>query len=139
MISSLEKQKWATKVLGYGYEIIYKKENENVVADALSWKYKKEGSIFSISFIVVYWLNGVHKGWLIDPNITSLIQKLQMEPYAVHQGYTWNNEDLSYKGDIYLNNKLIFKSWVLYKHHSSPTTDHSRFHKTYIRIKPLFF
>lgn len=54
MISSLEKQKWATKVLGYGYEIIYKKDNENVVEHALSWKYKKEGSIFSISFIVVY-------------------------------------------------------------------------------------
>jgi hypothetical protein len=46
-ISSLEKQKWVTKMLGYDYEIIYNKGKENVVVDALSQKYEEEGSIFS--------------------------------------------------------------------------------------------
>jgi hypothetical protein len=45
-ISSPEQQKWVTKLFGYDYEIIYKKENDNVVADALSPKYKDEGSLF---------------------------------------------------------------------------------------------
>jgi hypothetical protein len=35
-ISSLEQQKWVTKLFGYDYAIIYKKGKYNVVADALS-------------------------------------------------------------------------------------------------------
>ena len=35
-LSSLEQHKWATKMLGYDYEIIYKKGKDNVVSDALS-------------------------------------------------------------------------------------------------------
>jgi hypothetical protein len=35
-LSSKEQQKWVTKILGYDFEIIYKKGKKNVVADALS-------------------------------------------------------------------------------------------------------
>jgi hypothetical protein len=59
-ISSLEKQKWVTKLFGYDYEIIYKKGKDNVVVDALSQKYEDEGSLFSLSFIVPDWLQAVH-------------------------------------------------------------------------------
>jgi hypothetical protein len=55
-LSSLEKQKWVTKLFGYDYEIIYKKGKDNVVVDALSRKYEDEGSIFSLSLIIPYWL-----------------------------------------------------------------------------------
>jgi hypothetical protein len=58
-ISSPEQQKWVTKLFGYDYEIIYKKGKDNVVADALSQKYEDEGSLFSLSFIVPYWLQAV--------------------------------------------------------------------------------
>ena len=34
-LSSEEQQKWVTKMLGYDFEIIYKKWKLNVVADAL--------------------------------------------------------------------------------------------------------
>ena len=44
--SSLEQQKWVTKLFGYNYEIIYNKGKENVVVDALSQKYEDEGSLF---------------------------------------------------------------------------------------------
>jgi hypothetical protein len=37
-LSSEEQQKWVTKMLGYDFEIIYKKGKKNVVADALSRK-----------------------------------------------------------------------------------------------------
>ena len=33
-----EQQKWVTKMLGYDFEIIYKKWKHNVAADALSRK-----------------------------------------------------------------------------------------------------
>jgi hypothetical protein len=66
-----------TKLFGYDYEIIYKKGKENVVVDALSRKYEEEGSLFSLSFIVPYWLQVVHQEWLQDPKISHLIQQLQ--------------------------------------------------------------
>ena len=59
-ISSMEQQKWVTKLFGYDYEIIYKKGRDNVVADALSRKYEDHGSFFSLSFIVLDWLQAIH-------------------------------------------------------------------------------
>jgi hypothetical protein len=52
-ISSLEKQKRVTKLFGYDYDIIYKKGKENPIVDSLSRKYEEEGSLFSLSFIVL--------------------------------------------------------------------------------------
>jgi hypothetical protein len=53
-----------TKLFGYDYEIIYKKGKENVVTETLSWKYEEDGSLFSLSFIVPYWLQVVCQEWL---------------------------------------------------------------------------
>jgi hypothetical protein len=75
-ISSLEQQKWVTKLFGYDYEIIYKKGKDNVVVDALSRKYEEEGSLFSLSFIVPDCLQAVHQEWLQDPKSSHLIQQL---------------------------------------------------------------
>jgi hypothetical protein len=43
-------------MLGYDYEIIYKKGKENVVVDALSRKYEEEGSLFALSLPILDWL-----------------------------------------------------------------------------------
>jgi hypothetical protein len=72
-ISSQEQQKWVTKLFGYDYEIIYKKGKDNVMADALSWKYEDEGSLFSLSFIVPNWIQVVCQEWIQDPKILHLI------------------------------------------------------------------
>jgi hypothetical protein len=48
-----------TKLLGYDYEMIYKRGKDNVVVDALSRKYEEEGSLFSRSFIVPDWLQAI--------------------------------------------------------------------------------
>jgi hypothetical protein len=74
-ILSLEQHKWFTKMSGYDYEIIYKKGKENVVVNSLSRKYEEEGSLFSLSFISIDWINGVYNEWFTDPNIVRLIQQ----------------------------------------------------------------
>jgi hypothetical protein len=78
-ISSPRQQKWVTKLLGYDYEIIYKKGKENVVVDALSQKYEYKGSLFSLPFIVLYQLQDAHQEWLQDPKISGIIQQLQSQ------------------------------------------------------------
>jgi hypothetical protein len=75
-ISSEEQQKWITKLFVYDYEIIYRKGKQNVVVNALSHKYEYEGSFFSLSFIVPYWLQAVRQEWLQDPKNSQLIQQL---------------------------------------------------------------
>jgi len=49
-LSSEDQQKWVTKMLGYDFEIIYKKGKQNVVADARSRKHEDiEGFLYAIS------------------------------------------------------------------------------------------
>jgi hypothetical protein len=111
-ISSQEQQKWVTKLFGYDYEIIYKKGKDNVVVDALSRKYEDEGSLFSLSFIVPDWLQAVHQEWLQDPKSSHLIQQLQNKAQAP-PGYSWLQDELRYKGRLYLSKQSKLKATVL--------------------------
>jgi hypothetical protein len=86
-------KKWVTKLFGYDYEIIYKKGKENVVVDAISRKYEEDGSLFSFSFIVPEWIQGVHQEWLQNPKISILLQQLQHN-FSVSLGYSFHNEEL---------------------------------------------
>jgi hypothetical protein len=129
-ISSQEQQKWVTKLFGYDYEIIYKKGKDNVVADALSRKYEDEGSIFSLSFIVPDWFQAVCQEWLQDPKSSHLIQKLQNKAPSP-LGYSWLQDELRYKGFLYLSKQSNIKSMVLPELHATPTAGHSGFTKTY--------
>jgi hypothetical protein len=137
-ISSQEKKKWVTKLFGYDYEIIYKKGKDNVVADALSRKYEDEGSLFSLSFIVPDWLQAVHQEWLQDPKSSQLIQQLQNKAQAPPR-YSWLQDELRYKGCLYLSKQSKLKSTILFELHATPTVGHSGFTKTYDRVKRSFF
>eukprot|EP00253_Pinus_taeda_P036333 PITA_36333 len=51
-LSSEDQQKWVTKMLGYDFEIIYKKGKQNVVADALSRKDEDVEALFCAISII---------------------------------------------------------------------------------------
>jgi hypothetical protein len=136
-ISSPTQQKWVTKLFGYDYETIYNKGKENVVAYSLSQKYEEDGSLFSLSFIVPDWLEAVHQKWLQDTKISILLHQLQHNSFF-SPGYSWHNEEVRYKGRLYLCKKYDLKSTVLSEFHASPTTVNSRFTKIYERVKRFF-
>jgi len=48
-------------MLGYNYEIGYKKGKENVMVDVLSQKYEEEGSLFYLSLPMCDWIKEVHE------------------------------------------------------------------------------
>ena len=51
-LSSKVQQKWVTKMLGYEFEIIYKKGKLNVIADALSRKNEEVEALLCAIYII---------------------------------------------------------------------------------------
>ena len=83
-LSSKEKQKWVTNMLGYEFEIIYKKRKQNVVADALSRKYEDvEALLYAILIIQPDWIAKEMDEWKNDEKIWTFIQKLHQDPNAL--------------------------------------------------------
>ena len=64
-------------MLGYDFDIIYKKGKKHVVADTLSRKDKDvEALFYAISIIQLDWINEAMDEWKKDEEVWSLIQKL---------------------------------------------------------------
>jgi hypothetical protein len=101
-LSSEEKQKWVTKMLGYDFEIIYKKGKQNIVVDALSRKEEDtNGLLCAISIPQSDWVEEARIEWKQDEKICKIIQQLQEDPDAVEK-FTWKNDLLWYQDHLYL-------------------------------------
>jgi hypothetical protein len=138
-LSSEEQQKWVTKILGYDFEIIYKKGKQNVVADALSRKDEDvEAFLCAISIIQPDWIVEARDEWKNDEKVWSLIQRLQQDSSA-SDTFTWKNDSLWYKDRLYLCKDSQLKQKVLLELHTSPVGGHSGFLKTYHKVKKDFF
>jgi hypothetical protein len=138
-LSSKEQQKWVTKILGYDFEIVYKKGKQNVVADALSRKDEDvEAFLCAISIIQPDWIIEARDEWKNDEKVWTLIQRLQQDSSA-SDTFTWKNDSLWYKDRLYLCKNSQLKQKVLLELHTSPVGGHSGFLKTYHRVKKDFF
>ena len=70
ILFSEEKQRWVRKMLGYNFEIIYKKGKLNVVADALSRKDEEvEALLCAISIIQPKWITESRNEWKKDEEV----------------------------------------------------------------------
>jgi hypothetical protein len=138
-LSLEEQQKWVTKILGYDFEIVYKKGKQNVVADALSRKDEYvEAFLCAISIIQPDWIIEARDEWKNDEKVWTLIQRLQQDSSA-SDTFTWKNDSLWYKYRLYLCKNSQLKQKVLLELHTSPVGGHSGFLKTYHRVKKDFF
>src|ERR1700722_12765343 len=138
-LSSEEQQKWVTKMLGYDFEIIYKKGKQKVVADALSRKDEDvEALLCTISIIQPNWINTAREEWKNDEEVWALIRELQQDS-STSDIFSWKNNSLWYKDCLYLCKNSQLKQNILLELHTSPVGGHSGFLKTYHRVKKDFF
>ncbi|KAF8405656.1 hypothetical protein HHK36_007732 [Tetracentron sinense] len=136
-ISSMEQQKWVTKLLGYDYEIVYKKGVENLVADALS-HIPEQAELHSISTPTWSTLEFIKEEQQRDPELQKIIQRLTHDLSSVPR-YSLAVDHLRYKGRIILASHSTHKATVLQELHAAPSAGHSGFLRTYKHISKLFY
>ena len=126
-------------MLGYDFEIIYKKRKLNVVADALSRKDEEvEALLCAISIIQPNWITKSRDEWKRDKEVWTLIQKLQQDP-STSDTFIWKNDSLWYKYRLYICKNSQLKKKILLELNSSPLGGHLGFLKTYHMAKNFFF
>jgi hypothetical protein len=95
-------KKWVTDMLGYDFEIIYKKGKHNVVEDALSRKDEETKGSLCVIFILQFdWVEEERIEWKQDQEVCKIIQQLHEDPSSVDD-FVWNNDFLWYHDYLYL-------------------------------------
>ena len=121
-------------MLGYDFEIIYKKGKLNFVATTLSRKDEDvEEFLCAISIIQPDWITKAREEWKNDKEVQKIIQKLQQDP-STSDTFRWKNDLLWYKNRLYICNNSQLKQNIILELHTSPLGGHSRFLKTYHRV-----
>ncbi|GKA55907.1 chromo/chromo shadow domain, MRG domain protein [Tanacetum coccineum] len=91
--------KWLPKLMGYDYEVVYKKGLENEVADAL-FRFGSGNELLSMfmSSIITDLMKKVQDTWLTHDVVGTIITNLRNGQPAKH--YAWVNENLLRKSKL---------------------------------------
>ena len=109
-------------MLGYEFEIIYKKRKLNVFANALSRSNEEmEAFLCAISIIQPDWITEARDEWKKDKEVWTFIQNLQQDP-STSNTFSWKNDSLWYKDLLYLCKNSQLKQKILLEFHTSPLT-----------------
>ena len=88
-------------MLGYDFEIIYKRKH-NVAIDALSRKEEEiYGSICAISSLESDWVEEARIEWNEDQQVCKIIQQLHEDSSSVYN-FVWKNDFIWYQDHLYL-------------------------------------
>ncbi|GJX89623.1 putative mitochondrial protein [Tanacetum coccineum] len=131
--------KWLPKLLGYDYEIVYKKGSENVVADALS-RMDSSGEFLQISVSSVssgVW-DKVKDSWKNDLDTQNLIKSLEHHSYKGNK-YSWTGEILKRKGKVVVGNDPELRKELVQHFHDEAIGGHSGAHVTMKKLGSLFY
>lgn len=129
-----EQFKWATKLIGYDFEIQYRPGKENSAADALS----RRVTFAAVSVVQMDdWAD-----WEVeiqqDPRLLSIRQDL-ITCVDAHPGYELRNGLLFYKGRLVLPKESSRIPLLLREFHDSPAGGHLGFFRTYKRVVGVVF
>ncbi|XP_026445458.1 uncharacterized protein LOC113346084 [Papaver somniferum] len=134
-ISSLEQQKWLSKLLGYDYEIIFRPGKDNAAAGALS---RQSSFHYSLTAPVFSGVTEIMHECHNDTEYGELIQRLVADP-TYKRNYSYVDGILRYKCRIVVVSTSSWCSKILQEFHSTPIGGHSGFLRTYKRIQHNFY
>jgi hypothetical protein len=89
-------------MLGYDFEIIYKKGKHNFMENALSMEEEEtKSSLCVISIPQFVWVEEVRIEWKQDQEVCKIIQQLHKDTSSL-DNFVWNNDFLWYHDCLYL-------------------------------------
>lgn len=136
-IGTPNQQKWLAKLLGYDFEVEYKKGRENKAADALSRK-EEEGIPMALSKPIPTWIETVQTEYESNSALQELVKKFEKGELDITR-FTRHGGLLFYKGRIYVDSQSPLRTDILKELHASPLGGYSGYHKTLQRVRADFF
>ncbi|WVZ18576.1 hypothetical protein V8G54_005898 [Vigna mungo] len=135
-ITTQSQQNWMAKLMGYDFEVVYKRGSTNRAANALSRK--NEGELDGKELRAMSRLFWPDVGEVIkevdeDVELQKVIADLKQDPNS-HVSYTLENERLHYKGRLVLSAKSVWIPKMLGEFHVTKMGGHSGIYRTYRRI-----
>ncbi|GMI70195.1 hypothetical protein HRI_000688800 [Hibiscus trionum] len=132
-------QKWVVKMLGYDYEVIYKKGSTNVVADTLSKRPGvEEGQLLAISSVNSEVMTRVVSSWATDDRLKKIMEELQ-KGTSHYSKYLWDGKWLRRKGRVVVGNSEEPRRDLMLYFHYSPIGGHSGVEVTTRRLGSIFY
>ncbi|GMI64735.1 hypothetical protein HRI_000142800 [Hibiscus trionum] len=132
-------QKWVVKMLGYDYEVVYKKGSTNVVADTLSRRPGvEEGQLLAISSVNSEVMDRVAQSWATDDRLTKIMKELQ-KGSSHYSKYSWDGKWLRRKGRVVVGNSEELRRDLMLYFHCSPIGGHSGVEVTTRRLSSIFY
>ena len=115
-------QAWIIKMMGYDYELSFRKGSSNTVADALSRQ--PQVSLYAISVVSGELFHKIQQSWLRDATLVHLLHKLKNAPDKSSK-YSWEGGQLRRKGKLVVGQDEALRKELLSLFHSSPVGGHA--------------
>jgi hypothetical protein len=131
-------QVWLTKLLGFDYDIEYRKGKDNLAADALSRISSTELSALTLSSISTNIMEEIRQTWAADPNLQRVIKEVRKDANS-HPAYAWVNKTLLRKGKVVVGRDSQLQTKLTSFYHDSAAGGHSGATVTAKRLGQVFY
>ena len=129
-------RKAMTRMMGLNFTIKYKKDKENMAADALS----RVGHLMAlqvVSTVQPAWVQEVKNSYVTDSQAQEMLRTLAITS-PDHQGYTLDKGIIWFQGKVWIGSNSALQTKLIAVCHSSALGGHSGVAATYHRLKRHF-
>lgn len=126
-------------MMGYDFEVVYRKGALNTIANALSKKPEfEQGQLLSISSATTDMFDKIQKTWVEDEELKKIVQELEIDKTSLKK-FNWQNNQLRRKWKLVVGRDEALRRELLTYYHDSSLGGHSGVHATVKRISQWFY
>ena len=134
--NTLAQQQWVLQIMRYDYEVFYRKDISNIVANILLRR--PYGQFQAITTLYFDLFDRIQLTWTNDPHLVQLISQL-LQGTEHSTKFTWQNSQPKRKGKLVVGQDDTLKTDLLSCFHSSPTSGHFEVHPIIARISGVVY